>query len=174
MVICLERGADWWPSWCHCHSLSLAWVKSRLVVPFWYQFTQVVPDKGPLNGCVCVLASVEVSVLKVLCTRLLSGCSTAVAICKVAWSVCVCLPLRLFVTTLNPTKTAGVLKTLFGMCTRVGALNIVHILVGSWIPHVLLSDWLYWYMPGGQYTQSDLEGGSTLWCVMQLSGCPTK
>jgi len=43
-----------WPSWCHCYSLSLASVKSRLVLPFWYRLTQVVPDKGPLNGCVCV------------------------------------------------------------------------------------------------------------------------
>ena len=43
-----------WPSWCHCHSLSLASVKSRLVLPFWYQLTRVVPDKGPLNACVCV------------------------------------------------------------------------------------------------------------------------
>jgi len=25
-----------------------------LVLPFWYWPTQVVPDKGPLNGCVCV------------------------------------------------------------------------------------------------------------------------
>jgi len=59
VVICLEQGADWWPSWCHCHSLSLASVKSRLVLPFWYWYwywlTQVVPEKGPLNGCVCVL-----------------------------------------------------------------------------------------------------------------------
>ena len=43
-----------WSSWLHCHSLSLAPVKSRLVLPFWYWFTRVVPDKGPLNGCVCV------------------------------------------------------------------------------------------------------------------------
>jgi len=35
----------------HC----LASVKSRLVLPFWYRLTLVVPDKGPLNGCVCVL-----------------------------------------------------------------------------------------------------------------------
>ena len=42
------------PSWCHCHSLSLASVKSRLVLPFWYRLTWVVPEKGPLNGCVCV------------------------------------------------------------------------------------------------------------------------
>ena len=41
-----------WPSWCHCHSLSLASVKSRLILPFWYWLTRVVPDKGP-NGCVC-------------------------------------------------------------------------------------------------------------------------
>ena len=43
-----------WPSWCHCHSLSLASVKSRLVLPFWYRLTRVVLDKGPVNGCVCV------------------------------------------------------------------------------------------------------------------------
>jgi len=42
------------PSWCHCHSLSLASVKSRQVLPFWYRLTQVVQDKGPSNGCVCV------------------------------------------------------------------------------------------------------------------------
>jgi len=48
------------PIWCHCHSLSLASVKSRLVLPFWYRLTWVVPDKGPLNGwvCVCVCAFV--------------------------------------------------------------------------------------------------------------------
>jgi len=26
-----------------------------LVLPFWYQLTRVVLDKGPLNVCVCVL-----------------------------------------------------------------------------------------------------------------------
>ena len=35
---------------CHCHSLSLASVKSRLVLHFWHQLTRVVPDKGPLYG----------------------------------------------------------------------------------------------------------------------------
>ena len=43
-----------WPSWRHCHSLSLASIKSRLAFPFWYWLTRVVPDKGPLNGGVCV------------------------------------------------------------------------------------------------------------------------
>ena len=46
-----------WPSWCHCHSLSLASVKSRLVLRFWYWLTRVVLDKGPLNWCVCVCVS---------------------------------------------------------------------------------------------------------------------
>ena len=48
-----------WPSWFHCRSLSLASVKSRLVLPFWYRLTRVVPEKGPLNGCVCVCAAVD-------------------------------------------------------------------------------------------------------------------
>ena len=42
-----------WPSWCHCHSLSLAPVKSRLVLPFWYRLTQIILEKRPLNGCCC-------------------------------------------------------------------------------------------------------------------------
>jgi len=45
-----------WPSGCHCHSLSLASVKSRFVLPFWYRLTRVIPDKGPLIGYVCVVA----------------------------------------------------------------------------------------------------------------------
>ena len=44
-----------WPSWCHCHSLSLASVKLRLILPFWYRLTWVVSGKGPLNGHVCVV-----------------------------------------------------------------------------------------------------------------------
>jgi len=39
---------------CHCHSLSLALVRSRLVLPFWYRLTLEVPDKGPEMG-VCVV-----------------------------------------------------------------------------------------------------------------------
>ena len=35
-----------WLSACHCHSLSLASVKSRLALPFWYRLTWVVPEKG--------------------------------------------------------------------------------------------------------------------------------
>ena len=53
-----------WPSWCHCHSLSLASVKSRLVLPFWYRLTRVDPEKEPLNVCVCVC----VDNLCIICT----------------------------------------------------------------------------------------------------------
>ena len=48
MVISLERDADLhMASWCHCRSLSLASVKSRLVLAY-----PGSPGKGPLNGCV--------------------------------------------------------------------------------------------------------------------------
>jgi len=59
MVICLERGAD-----LHMAQLiplpltSLASVKSRLVLPFWYRLTVLVPDKGPLCWCVCLFVCV--------------------------------------------------------------------------------------------------------------------
>jgi len=60
MVICLEQGADLHMA--QLMPLSLASVKSRLVLPFWYRLTWVVPEKGPLNGCVCVsLCSVAVA-----------------------------------------------------------------------------------------------------------------
>jgi len=59
-----------WPSWCHCHSLSLAPVKSRLVLPFWCRLTRVVPDKWPLNGCMYVR---DYEVL---------GCSS------ISWTIC--------------------------------------------------------------------------------------
>ena len=52
VVICLERDADLHMA--QLMTLSLASVKSRLVLPFWYRLTRVVPEKGPLNGCVCV------------------------------------------------------------------------------------------------------------------------
>jgi len=51
VVICLERGADLHMAQLMPLPLSLASVKSRLVLPFWYRLTQVVPDNGPINGC---------------------------------------------------------------------------------------------------------------------------
>jgi len=33
-------------------------VKIQIGLPFWYRLTRVVPDTGPLNGCVCVCVCV--------------------------------------------------------------------------------------------------------------------
>jgi len=52
-----------WLSGCHCHSLSLASVKSRLVLPFWYRLSWVVPEKRPLNVCSVVVVVVVVLLL---------------------------------------------------------------------------------------------------------------
>jgi len=42
-----------WPSWCHCHSLSHASLKSRLVS---FLVPALLDSRGqePLNGCVCI------------------------------------------------------------------------------------------------------------------------
>jgi len=66
LSVCSEVQTCIWPSWCHCHSLSLASVKSRLVLPFRYQLTRVVSDRGPLNGCVCVLHVLIVHLSKII------------------------------------------------------------------------------------------------------------
>jgi len=53
MVICLEQGADLHTAQLMPLPLTVSsFCKSRLVFPFWYRLTQVVPDKGPLKGCV--------------------------------------------------------------------------------------------------------------------------
>ena len=40
--------------------------KSRLVLPFWYHLTRVVPEKGPLNGWVCVCETMHCDMLYIL------------------------------------------------------------------------------------------------------------
>ena len=74
-----------WPSWCHCHSLSLASVKSRLVLPFWYRLTRVVLDKGPLNGCVCVCVH-ESAQWHLLATIVERSCSGNMAFYILPWT----------------------------------------------------------------------------------------
>jgi len=56
VVICLERDADLHMA--QPMPLSLASVKSRLVLPFWYRLTWVVADKNGgvgMNACICCL-----------------------------------------------------------------------------------------------------------------------
>ena len=53
MVICLEQGADLHMALLMPLPLTVSsQVKSRLVLPFWYRLTWVVPKKGLLDGCV--------------------------------------------------------------------------------------------------------------------------
>jgi len=66
MVIWLERGADLHmaqriplPLTVSCFSKA-----DRLVLPFWCRLTRVVPDRGPLNGCV-FLADISIAIVKV-------------------------------------------------------------------------------------------------------------
>ena len=56
MVVCSERGADLHMAQLMPLPLTVScFSKFRLVLPFWYRLTCVVPDKGPLSGCVCVV-----------------------------------------------------------------------------------------------------------------------
>jgi len=86
-----------WIYWCHGHSLSLASVKSRLVLPFWYRLTwdRLTWDNGPLNGCVCV---VSVCICIALFHYVMELCSNALqlGIQKYFWSIAAsCLAVRL-------------------------------------------------------------------------------
>jgi len=79
--------------------LSLASVKSRLVVPFWYWLTRVVPDKGPLNGCVCYVAYCT-DVNRLIIARRYASAVPAMAPCL---SVC----LSVFITNRCSLETSG-------------------------------------------------------------------
>jgi len=41
--------------------------KIQMVLPFWYWLTRVVPDRRPLNGCVCVCVRACVYVCACAC-----------------------------------------------------------------------------------------------------------
>ena len=49
VVICLERGADYWPSWCHCHLLSLASIQ----IGFTFQVPAYPGSPGHRAMCAC-------------------------------------------------------------------------------------------------------------------------
>ena len=59
LCACIEVQSCIWPSWCHCLSLSLASIKSIVVLLFWYRLTRIVADKSLLNMCVCVRIQVN-------------------------------------------------------------------------------------------------------------------
>ena len=57
MVICLKLGADVHMAQLVPLPLTVScFTKIQIGFAFWYRLTQVVPEKGLLNGCVCVQA----------------------------------------------------------------------------------------------------------------------
>ena len=55
MVIWLEQDADLHMAQLMPLPLAVScFSKIQIGLPFWYWLTWVVPEKGPLNGCVCV------------------------------------------------------------------------------------------------------------------------
>ena len=77
-----------WPSGCHCHSLSLASVKSRLVLPFWYWLTWVVSEKGPLNVCSSSSSLLQTATVSIKClTTCVSLQKYSVPILQVWWEI---------------------------------------------------------------------------------------
>ena len=55
MVIWLEQDADLHMAQLMPPPLTVScFSKIQIGLPFWYWLTWVVPEKGPLNGCVCV------------------------------------------------------------------------------------------------------------------------
>jgi len=65
MVICLERGADLHMAQLIPLLLTVScFSKIQIGLPFWYWLTQVVPEKGPLNECVCVFLAGQLKNVK--------------------------------------------------------------------------------------------------------------
>jgi len=59
VVICLEQGADLHMAQLMPLPLTVScFSKIQIGLPFWYPLTRVVPEKGPLNGCVRVCVCV--------------------------------------------------------------------------------------------------------------------
>jgi len=56
VVICVQRDADWHMAQLLPLPLIVSCFSKIQIgfLPFWYWLTRVVPDKGPLNGCVCM------------------------------------------------------------------------------------------------------------------------
>ena len=84
--ICLERGADLHMAQLMPLPLTVScFSKIKMVLPFWYRPSRVVPDKGPLNGC--MLATIR-------CSGSVCSCASAVL---AMWATvdCSCLSVSL-------------------------------------------------------------------------------
>ena len=55
VVVCLEQGADLHMAQLLPLPLTIScFTKIQIDLPFWHRLTWIVPEKGLLNGCVCV------------------------------------------------------------------------------------------------------------------------
>jgi len=82
VVICLERGSDLYMAQQMPVPLTVSsFSKIQIDFTFWYRLTWVVPEKGPLNGCVCACVRVcsvyKNAVLKVPCDYSEHPCNSA-------------------------------------------------------------------------------------------------
>jgi len=69
-VNCLERGADLHMAQLMLRPLTIScFSKIQTGLPSWYRLTRVVPDRGPLKGCMCT--NVALSAFKSLTASLL-------------------------------------------------------------------------------------------------------
>jgi len=60
VVICLQWGADLHMAQLMPLPLTVScFSKIQIGFTFWYRLTRVIPDKGPLNGCVCVCSVLQ-------------------------------------------------------------------------------------------------------------------
>jgi len=119
-----EMQTCMWPSRWYCHSLSLASVKSRLVLPFWYRLTWVVPEKRPLNGCVCVCLYHCYTHCSWLCCMFVT-CSSVNTQCAGVYrtrSTCVWLHLTVLVKTWRSTSVSAM--TLFTVHDLTAAVSL--------------------------------------------------
>ena len=69
---------------------SLASFKSRLVLPFWYWFTEVILEKRSLNGCskIAIFRLHNCAVLTVNLRTNIFGCGISLYLCTVSKQVC--------------------------------------------------------------------------------------
>jgi len=66
VVVCLEPGADLHMAQLMSLPLTIcSFSKIQIGLLFWYQLAWVVPEKGPLNGCVCVWVYLIVNAVSV-------------------------------------------------------------------------------------------------------------
>jgi len=143
-------------------SLSLASVKSRLGLPFWYRFTRVVPEIGPLNGCVCV------------CVRACVRACVCVCVCVCACvRACVCVCLRVCTQT-----------DVFEV-RAVDLVNVTGVVVGhsdarvarGWFLHAVrvrvASSRHYWMFPLNRFADPLSTTSSVSVCPSVLYSCGT-